>query len=197
MTSTTTPTDRSKALTGTFPPPPKAVDELLYLQRVLQGGDKQKIAELGDISDLPSPWEPAGCDDALRELIWHWCDDVATWINRNYVWRPTSLIPACWPRHPHIAQELPVLACLHDTALHAHGPQLLEEWQRQTLPTFLERLAARLGDGGCSIGRHDSWPALPRYNAFTNADAIQERQDLFHTDTHPPTQLRNPHLIGA
>jgi hypothetical protein len=37
------------------------------------------------------------------------------------------MIPACWPRHPHIGRELPVLAVLRWTAENAAGPELVEE----------------------------------------------------------------------
>ena len=54
---------------------------------------------------------PASCDDELRIHLWRWSDQVAAWIDRDCVWRPTGMIPGCWPRHPHLANELPALAC--------------------------------------------------------------------------------------
>ena len=67
---------------------------------------------------------------------------------------------------------------------------MLEEWHRHTLPLFHDRLAARLGESTCRVGKHQDWPAAARYDAATGAAAIGERHDLFHADTHPPVRLR-------
>ena len=99
-----------------FPAPPSQVRQALISLAVVRGGDADAIAELGDIHDLPRPWDPASCPPLIRQHLWLWCDDVAAWLNRDYAWRPVNLIPACWPRHPHIARELPVLACLRTAA---------------------------------------------------------------------------------
>jgi hypothetical protein len=48
------------------------------------------------------------CPQELRAAVWGWCDGVAEWINHEYAWRPTQMIPLCWPPHAHIARELPV-----------------------------------------------------------------------------------------
>lgn len=34
-----------------------------------------------------------------------------------------------------------------------------------SLPLFLDRLHSRLGEGTCSTGRHQPWPAAARYDA--------------------------------
>lgn len=176
-----------------FPKAPALVRHALNTLAIVRGGDADAIAELGDIDELPRPWDPATCPSELRQQLWLWCDDVASWLNQEYSWRPTSLIPACWPQHPHIANELPVLACLRDAADSA-GPELLEEWHRHALPLFLDRLAGRLGESTCRTGKHQDWPAASRYDAFISGAVA--RQDLFHADTHPPRQLR-PTAGGA
>ncbi len=176
-------------LTG-FPAPPSQVRQALISLAIVRGGDAAAIAELGDIHDLPRPWDPASCPPLIRQQLWLWCDDVAAWLNRDYAWRPVNLIPACWPRHPHIARELPVLACLRTAADDAMGPELLEEWHRHILPLFLDRLAVRLGESTCRTGKHQDWPAGSRYDAFMDLTAVTGRQDLFHADTHPPRHLR-------
>lgn len=186
-----------KALLSAFPEPPAEVRELLEVMETILRGDADAITELGDVKGLCPPWLPSGCPPEIRQQMWLWCDDVAGWINRHYVWRPTAMIPACWPRHPHIAQELPVLTCLHFDALNSTSPVLLEDWHRQTLPQFLERLASRLGESTCRTGTHDSWPAAARYKTFTGPTAVQERHELFHTDAHPPTPLRGAHRVRA
>ena len=88
-----------------------------------------------------------------------------------------------------LVQQLDVLACLRD-AVEATGPELLEEWHRHTLPLFTDRLAARLGESTCRVGKHQDWPAAARYDAATSPAATGERHDLFHADTHPPVRLR-------
>ncbi len=110
------------------------------------------------------------------------CDEITNWINREYVWRPTGMIPSCWPWHPHIAHELPLLGCLRLTAEDSYSPELLEDWHRYSLPLFLERMATRIGEGGCGSGRHADWPAASRHQADTDRAAIVERQHLFESD---------------
>lgn len=187
-------TPQPVALVTRFPPPPAQVRHALATLQIVRGGDPDALAELGDTGDLPRPWEPATCPAELRQQIWLWCDDVASWINRDYAWRPATLIPGCWPRHPHIARELPALACLHHAAADSTGPELLEEWHRHTLPLFLDRLATRLGESTCRTGKHQDWPAAARYDALTAHQAVQERHNLFHADTHPPPA---PHTASA
>ena len=166
-----------------FPQPPGQVRQALVTLAIVRGGDAEAIAELGDTRDLPRPWDPATCPTDLRQQVWLWCDDVAGWINQQYSWKTTSLIPGCWPRHPHIANELAVLACLRDAA-DSTGPELLEEWHRHTLPLFTDRLAARLGESTCRVGKHQDWPAAGRIDAYASQDATQERQDRFTADVH-------------
>jgi len=98
--------------------------------------------------------------------------------------------PPCWPKHPHIAHELPPLALLRWTAETATTPDALEEWHRYALPTFTDRLAQRLGEGTCRTGKHQDWPAEPRYLAYTEPAAAKARDDVLYADTHPPAQLR-------
>ncbi len=179
-----------------FPPAPPQVRQALVTLAIVRSGDPEAIAELGDIEDLPRPWDPPTCPDELRQQLWLWCDDVALWLNRTYAWRPAALIPGCWPRHPHLTHELPVLACLREQA-DSTGPELLEEWHRHALPLFLDRLGARLGESTCRVGKHQDWPAAARYDHSTQPAAVTERHDLIHADTHPPRQLRPFRSTGS
>jgi len=185
-----------RALVSAFPPPPDEVREALEAMETMRNGKPDEIELLGDTDNLPVPWSPTTCPPGTRQQLWLWCDDVAGWINSHYMWRTALMIPACWPRHPHICQELPVLACLHFDALSSTSPELLEDWHRQTLPQFLERMATRLGESSCR-SNHDEWPARARYATFTSKKAVQERHDLFHADTHPPVALNSPRLVRA
>ena len=174
-----------------FPPPPPVVAEALTALAILRSGDEDAIADLGDTTDLPRPWDPTTCPPEVRDHLWHWLDDVATWINHEYAWRPAQMIPPCWPAHPHLARELPVLACLRVAAGEALTADLMEDWHRYTLPHFLERMASRLGDSGCRGGQHSDWPAAARHDHYAGDEAAIQRLDSFYADTHPPTPLRS------
>ena len=115
--------------------------------------------------------KPAACSGELSTAVWSWCRDVVAWINHEYAWRPAQMVPACWSHHAHIARELPVLVVLRWEAESAAGPQLMEEWNRYAFPMFCERMAQRLGESTCRVGRHQDWPAESRYTAFLDASA--------------------------
>lgn len=169
-------------LTG-FPQPPAAVEFALHQLALLRDGDAEELALIGDLDELPRPWEPASCPPELRAAVWQWCDAVATWLNTDYGWRPAQLIPTCWPQHPHIARELAVTASLRWQAEQATGPHLLEDWQRYTYPMFCDRMAGRLGESTCRTGAHQDWPAAGRVHAFTSPAARTDRHRLLRADT--------------
>jgi hypothetical protein len=169
-----------------FPPPPRLVAEALGILRTLRSGNRAAIAALTVTGEVARPWEPARCDPDLREQIWWWCDDVACWLNEQYAWRPAQMIPACWPAHPHIAHELPVLACLRADAEEAIAADALESWHRDALPQFLDRLTERLGESSCRTGAHTDWPAAARHHAYTSEQAVADRQQRIDSDTHGP-----------
>jgi hypothetical protein len=168
-----------------FPAPNASVEHAMNMQRVARTGDADDIAKLGDVDTLPKPWEPASCPDELRHQLWLWLDLVVAWINHDYVWRSTDLIPDCWPQHPHIASELAVIACKRVVAGDAHTPEQLDDWHRHVLPDFLDRIALRLGDGGCRAGKHTDWPAAGRHHQAVQPGATQFRRETFFRDTHP------------
>jgi hypothetical protein len=174
-----------------FPTPPGSVLKALELLQVVRRNDPDELAAAGDLTDLPRPWEPARCPQELREAIWEWCDRVAAWLNHEYAWRPTQMIPSCWPLHPHIAHELPVLAILRWTAEEATTPDLLEEWHRYAFPMFCDRMVNRLGESGCRTGKHIDWPAEGRHAAHTSTDAATQRQNAIYADTRPITALHS------
>jgi hypothetical protein len=173
-----------------FPPPPPVIEETLTVLEILRSGDEQAIAELGDVTDLPRPWDPPTCPPEIRDPLWHWLDDVAAWINREYAWRPAQMIPPCWPAHPHLARELPVLACLRMAAGRAVTADLMEDWHRYALPYFLERMVSRLEGSSCRNGQHSDWPSAARHDHYTGEGPATERLDAYWADTHPPTPLR-------
>lgn len=168
-----------------FPPPPFSVAEALNDLALVRAGDDAATADLGGpdaVLSLPRPWDPSTCPPVLRERVWRWVDQVATWLNHEHAWRSANLVPPCWPAHPHLARELPVLACLRHQAGQAFAPDLLEDWHRYALPHFLDRMTSHLGDSGCRTS-HTDWPAAGRYDHFAAADAVTARLEAFQADT--------------
>ena len=171
------------SLVTPFPTAPVQIREALRILAVMKRGDASAIAALGDIKDAPRPWEPASCNDELRRSLWSWCDEVVAWVNHEYAWRPSSLIPSCWAAHPHIARELPALACLRLHAAASLSVDATEDWHRHTLPQFLQRLSDRIGESACRSDKHVDWPAAGRYEAFIANGAKTERRNRFANDT--------------
>ncbi len=164
----------------------------LYL--AVEGDDHQK-ATIGDPGLLPKPWDPPTCRNPhLRAELWAWLEDVATWVNHEYVWDPEGTIPPCWPLHPHIVHELAVLADQRRRAGVALDSSALEEWHRYTLPGFLERMRGRL-KSHCEQD-HQPWPARSRHARHTSDRPAQRRHDAFDGDvrqlspSEPPTRPR-------
>jgi hypothetical protein len=84
---------------------------------------------------LPRQWEPASCrTPQLREQLWSWLAAVVDWLVTEYVWEVADTIPACWPQHPHLVNELAVLAGQRRRAGHALNSDTLEEWHRYSCP---------------------------------------------------------------
>lgn len=131
------------------------------------------------LADLPRPWLPGGCDPALRARLYRWLDDVADWLNDQYSWQPRTMIPACWPRHPHLAHELAVLAMQRHEAELEISPNALGEWHRYSRPLFIERMLAQL-DEGCRT-EHTRWPGRTAF--ADNRAARDERAAVFTADT--------------
>jgi hypothetical protein len=163
----------------TFPVPGPLVREALGVIAIVRSGDEELIEQLGDLEELPRPWEPDTCSGPLLAQVWLWCDQVVQWINHEYAWRPTTMIPSCWPAHPHLTRELPALACQRHAAREALDVTGLEEWHRYTLPTFIDRMIGRLGESTCRDGRHIEWPAGPRHAAYTDPNASRLRRENF------------------
>lgn len=166
-------------ITTAFPTPREDVRDALDR---LRQGEEPGAASLQSWKEVPRPWEPASCSDPLRHAVWTWCGEVAAWVNHEHVWRPVDLIPPCWPRHPHIARELAVLAVLRWYAELATGPDAVEEWLRVAYPSFCKRMSDRLGESDCRLGRHTDWPARSRYGAFAEADLVADRRDVIDRD---------------
>lgn len=195
------PTDpRQRPLVLAFPQPGMRVENAYReLGIALYGTEKEKRL-LGNPRHLPRPWDPPSCrDPLLRAELWEWLDQVVTWLNHEYVWDTTALIPACWPRHPHLVHEIAVLTDQRRNAGHALTSDPLEDWHRYALPTFTERMRQRLATH-CDDRDHQPWPAHSRHTRHTAEQAAGARTRVFAADTaergnavpqrHVPGQLQ-------
>src|SRR3546814_20882268 len=80
------------------------------LHIAINGTEEEKKA-LGNHALLSRPWEPATClDPELRHDLWDWLDDAVIWLNREYPWDVSGLIPSCRPLPPHLVPEIAVPA---------------------------------------------------------------------------------------
>lgn len=168
-----------------FPPPPTSVLQVFNQLKVLGSGDLAAAANLDrEPVRVPRPWDPADCDDDLRFDVWEWCEDVAAWINREFAWRGFTGIPPCWPQHPYLAHEIAVLASLRYIASQATEPRPLEEWLRVSLPTFIERMSTRSGEG--CLTTHTEWPGAAAFHRYADETSTGARRELLRADTHQP-----------
>ena len=105
--------------------------------------------------DLPRPWDPSTCTaSGLHAELATWLAEVVSWINTQHTWHPDTAIPSCWPRHPHLVHELAVLADHRRRASNEPTSLPLEQWQRLTLPSFVDRMRFAVGQH-CAADHHD------------------------------------------
>ena len=146
-----------------FPAPGRLVEHAYRELDVAMYGSAEEKKLLGSPRVLPRPWDPPTCaDPELRAEIWVWLDRVVTWLNREYAWDVAAMIPACWPRHPHLVHEIAGLADQRRRAGHALTGEALEEWHRYALPAFTDRMRNRMRSH-CEDKDHQPWPAQGRH----------------------------------
>jgi hypothetical protein len=180
-----------------FPAPPAEVVEELDRAARLSRVEAPERTESLELGLLQRPWDPPSCRPELRVLIYRWLDDVVGWLNEEYVWRTHRVVPPCWPEHPHIVHELAVVAVLRREAGDALSPAPLEEWHRFTLPQFLERIAARVGETGCPPERHQERPGVARDLAYATPAAVLRRQNRIKQDSAAQAPLDAPQAGSA
>ena len=188
-----------RPLTQRFPHPGRRVEQAYReLDIALYGSDEEKKA-LGSPRALARPWDPATCiDPDLRDEVWSWLDDVVIWLNHEYVWDVVVMIPACWPKHPHLVHEIAVLADLRRRAGHALTGDALEEWHRYALPAFTERMRQRM-KAHCEDKDHQPWPAQGRHTRHAGPASTQDRSVAFDRDVATLTAqtATSTALLGA
>lgn len=151
------------------------------LDQAENGTPEQKKA-LGPVADLQRPWLPATCTDPkLRNELWQWLDSAVVWLNHEMVFDTVDVIPACWPKHPHLIHELAVLVDGRYRASQALVSNPMEEWHRYALPAFLERMRHRI-EGHCTDAHPATWPAAGRFNRHLNETSTSLRGDSYAAD---------------
>ena len=183
-----------------FPRAGRRVEHAYTELDLAANGTPQQRTALGDPRLLARPWDPASCaDPQLRAEVWRWLDEVVTWLNHEYTWDAETMVPSCWPKHPHLVHEIAVLADLRRRAGLALAGDALEEWHRYALPAFTERMRARLGQH-CQDGGHQAWPALGRQTRHQSEPAHQDRAGVFLADCDqlkaPPAPVSMPSMPG-
>ncbi|MDT9592220.1 hypothetical protein RDV89_04030 [Nocardioides zeae] len=165
-----------------FPDLPAAVADRVVRLQVAAAEQPESASGVAEVASLQRPWDPATCEPDVRYAVWSWVDEVAAWINSQHLWsvnRPG--IPECWPQHPHLANELVVVAFERYLTSYATSPMNLAEWQRSTLPLFLDRISQTLGSG-CQPGRHVESPRSERNRTYAARGAREQRRDLIDVD---------------
>ncbi|UPK75313.1 hypothetical protein MU582_01355 [Nocardioidaceae bacterium SCSIO 66511] len=113
-----------------------------------------------------------------------------TWLNHEYTWDAADTIPTCWPKHPHIINEIAVVA---DQRRRAHldpASNTLEEWHRYCLPAFIDRMRGRL-KAHCDHD-HTRWPGRGRHSEYTSDNEAERRQVMFAADAAALNQGPTP-----
>ena len=159
------------------------------LNLAVNGTDEER-EQIGNPALLPRPWEPASClDPELRHQLWQWLEEVAIWLNREYGWDVSGMIPTCWPEHPHLVHEIAVVADQRRRAGLATTSDALEEWHRYCLPAFMDRMRGRL-KSHCDEG-HVRWPGRSRHSEHISERDVETREDTYAADVEAlPASLR-------
>lgn len=172
---------RPAPIVRAFPEPGKGIQQAYReLDLADTGTDAQRKA-LGDLNLLPRPWDPASLTQPqLRLEVWAWLEAVTTWLNLEYVWDVSAMIPPCWPQHPHLVHEIAVIADQRRRAGRALTSDALEEWHRYALPSFIDRMKGR-SRNHCEEG-HQDWPAKGRFARHVSDEQANERRRAFNAD---------------
>ena len=165
-----------------FPEPGPTIHAAMGQLQWLTGETSADEEEMRALAQMPRPWDPATCAGQMRTELWAWLDVVAMWVNEQHLWNVTRPgIPECWPAHPHLVHDLAVLACNRYNTRFAVTPVPLEDWHRNGLPEFLERLRDRLGDG-CQPGKHQPRPRRERDETHASAPVRRGREERYRDD---------------
>lgn len=174
-----------------FPLPSPLVVDLFDQLRLASESPPKSTEKLRELASLPRPWDPAACPPYQRALVYAWLDAVAGWINEEHAWRVERMIPPCWVEHPHIVHELAAAACLRWESGYVASAAKLEEWHRLTLPTFLDRIAQRIGPSACPPGQHQPNPGTSRAHLYRCTESVDQRLAVRERDTESSDEGHN------
>jgi hypothetical protein len=175
------PDQHSMVIIQPFPRPGRLVQQAYRELDLAASRHQDHLLPLHDLANLQRPWDPATCETPqLRNEVWSWLEAVVTWLNHEHVWDVADVIPPCWPQHPHLVHEIAVLADQRHRAGHGLSSDLLEEWHRESLPSFTERMRRRLRNH-CQED-HQTWPAKGRYTRHIAEAPRCRRFDAFDGD---------------
>lgn len=164
-----------------FPEPGDLVRQAYRELWLAVNGTPEQQKALGNHASLPRPWDPASCAEPdLRLQVWEWLEQVVIWLNREYSWDVATLIPTCWPLHPHVVHEVAVVADQRRRGGLALTSEALEEWHRYCLPGFVDRMRSRVRSH-CD-DEHTSWPSRPRHSEHVADGSRERREDMFALD---------------
>lgn len=180
-------TQPGRFMIGPFPQPGYRVRQAYTALDRAASNEKQAALELSvPPHELPRPWDPASCrSPELRQEVWEWLEAVVIWLNHEYVWDIATMIPACWPAHPHLVHEIAVLADQRRAAGLALNSIPMEEWHRYSLPMFIDRIRTRVRDH-CEED-HQAWPARSRHTRHLSNEATKTRHQIFNADLNAIT----------
>jgi hypothetical protein len=175
------PHPEPRPILAPFPDPGPTVQHAYKELSLATNGTPDQKKALGPPALLPRPWDPTTCRGLrLRADLWQWLDQVATWLNQEYSWDTDTLIPACWPLHPHLVHEIAVVADQRRRAGLALTSDALEEWHRYCLSAFTDRIRARLR-AHCDED-HRPWPGLHRHREHLDDKHTKKRNDTYNAD---------------
>lgn len=180
----------TELLIAPFPAPGSRLRNAFKELNTATNGSSLQKTTVNDGGGLQRPWIPATCrDPGVRAELFAWLDEIVMWLNEQYTWDTTALIPPCWPMHPHIVNELVVVADLRRLAEEATVSEKVETWHRDVLPGFFDRMRERLGHA-CDDGEHTPWPGKPRHRTYIGAESRDLRADRVTRDHQAQRRMR-------
>ena len=181
VTGVTGPVSQAKPLVRDFPQPGTRIEIAYRELHLAQYGTPEQKQAVGDFVKLARPWDPASVTTPeMRQELWEWLDAFVTWLNHEYSWDVGAAVPPCWPAHPHLVHEIAVLADQRRRAGLALTSDGFEEWHRYVLPTFVDRMRARI-KSHCEE-RHQDWPGRARHARHAGEDEATRRSRLYRAD---------------
>ena len=179
----------TELLIAPFPQPPDRLQTAFNEMKTANVGTPAQKLSVNGGEGIPRPWIPWTCTRlGLREDLFAWLDEVVKWLNQQYTWDTAMMIPPCWPMHPHIINELVVVADLRRLAEEAKVSEQVHKWHNDVLPGFFDRMKQRLGHS-CDDGEHTPWPGNPRFRTYIGEASHDLREARIRKDLDTQRRL--------